>query len=83
MSIASGNIQWENCTTSVRPEDFLKMLVRARAVTAEALAQAERAANCSRLLQYQLQLANWDGLIGWMGRAAPLEKKASFSHQFR
>ena len=40
------------------------MLVRARAVTAEALAQAEpAAANCSLLQQYQWQLANWDWLI--------------------
>ena len=43
--------------------DFIEMLGRARAVTAEALAQAEPAANYSLLQQYQWQLANWNWLI--------------------
>ena len=43
--------------------DFLKMLERTRGVTAEALAQVERADSRFLLLKCRSELANWDGLI--------------------
>jgi len=39
------------------------MLGRARATTAHAVDEAKRAGNVVLLLQYQMQLADWDRLI--------------------
>jgi hypothetical protein len=44
-------------------EDYVEMLGRIRATTAEALAEAKRTGNVSVVLLYQMQLADWDRLI--------------------
>ena len=44
-------------------EDYVEMLGRARAATAEALNEASEAGNLALLLRYQVQLADWDRLI--------------------
>jgi len=44
-------------------EDYVEMLGRARAATAEALEEAKRTGNVTLLLLYQMQLADWDRLI--------------------
>jgi hypothetical protein len=44
-------------------DDFLEMLVKARRNTADAVAEAKRTCNVALLLDYQLQLADWDRLI--------------------
>jgi hypothetical protein len=44
-------------------EDYVEMLGRARATTAHAVDEAKRAGNVVLLLQYQMQLADWDRLI--------------------
>lgn len=44
-------------------KDYVEMLGRARATTAEAVEEAKQAGNFTVLLLYQLQLADWDRLI--------------------
>jgi len=44
-------------------EDYVEMLGRARAATAEALEEAKRTGNTTALLLYKVQLAQWDRLI--------------------
>ena len=44
-------------------EDYLEMLGRIRATTADALEEAKQTGNATALLLYQKQLADWDRLI--------------------
>lgn len=44
-------------------EEWVEMLGKARANTAEAVGKAKQAGNLALLLQYQVQLAGWDRLI--------------------
>ena len=56
-------MRWEVTDQLPSRGDFLEMLVKARRNTADALVQAKRTGNLLLLLNYQLQLADWDRLI--------------------
>ena len=53
-------------------DDYVEMLHRIRATTAEDLEEANRTGNVTMLLLYQLQLAKWDRLIARVRADDPL-----------
>jgi hypothetical protein len=54
---------WQMTSYLPTREDYVEMLGRARAATAEALNEASEAGNLALSLRYQVQLADWDRLI--------------------
>lgn len=63
VSTSGEDMLWEVTNHLPTRGDFLAMLKTARANTATALAEARRSGNHVLLLQYELQLADWDRLI--------------------
>ena len=74
ISMRRQNMHWKIARHLPTHRDFLEMLERARAVTAEALAQAERTGNRFLFLKCQSELSNWDTLIE-RTRAVPLKRR--------
>jgi hypothetical protein len=56
-------MRWEVTDQLPSRDDFLEMLGKARRNTADAIVHAKRTGNLVLLLNYQLQLADWDRLI--------------------
>jgi hypothetical protein len=57
---------WDAVADLPTRKDFLEMMTRARIVITEAITTAEQAGNHSLALRYQVELVNWDRLIGRM-----------------
>jgi hypothetical protein len=56
-------------------DDYVEMIGRARAATADALEQAKRSGNDTVALLYQKQLTDWDRLIARLRENTPLTQR--------
>jgi hypothetical protein len=64
MKLGGEGMLWQVTNHLPTRADYIEMLGKARAATAHAIDEAKKAGNPVLLLQYELQLADWDKLIG-------------------
>jgi len=63
MHIRGEDVLWQLSHHLPSIEDYVEMLGRMRATTADALEEAKQTGNATTMLLYQKQLADWDRLI--------------------